>query len=542
MDTLHPNHIISQHGAAFLDHERKKAIEEEYDAPKQAWRKRLDKFAFKFLQTAALQRPIFRPKSSRPRAKSHKPFKVDAKEAHSNLNTKHEAVADIVTPSETGGGRHIGFKSVLSGQVPNRNKDLNVGILYDPKEESIASRYKTPAHPKKHPTVTHKFGFADGAGDNDDELHVDAVPGTYGSGASHGSSLDKSLSGLEIHRDEDFEDDALSDHDEDNTADSDEDYTGCQTDAYSYETSDEDDEDDSDSESWISNPSEDQGENGSHFATSLGQVAKTGLGDMSPMWEEDEDDPLGSRQLHLVEDHRPEDINNSTTSLHHIEAAYSDYTSSESGDNRSCSEDESAGTYSDGADDTSSENEEGVDDGGYTGLPLRKRSSKRDKASIIDPVTPSASVAPSSPEWNLFGSSSSESEVSPSHSAPDAEGPESHLSNPVVLPTYLRPGSIVRRRSKNDHHPYMILHEEQDENGKTIFGASLCTSRPQLRKIKEQYGEAGQIQKHYIYLGGLKANPKGFETGGITMPTDPEIEIQGVPMRLYTYLELGDDT
>ncbi|KAM0354938.1 hypothetical protein ACHAPU_000778 [Fusarium lateritium] len=530
------------------DHERKKAIEEDFEAPKQAWWKKAEKLAFKFLQTAALQRPIFRPRSSRHRAKSHTSVESNTSEASSYLDTKQGKVNGIAIRSKPVGGRGRGTKPVLSGPVPDCNKDLNASTLSDLEDESIARSYNTPARPRRKPTATRKCGTVDGAGDDDDGLPVDASSGRFDSGGSHGSNLKKVLSGLEIDHNGAFEDDTLSNSDEDTTGDSDEDYGGGQfnTSLSSYENSDHDNEEDSDSESWTSNTSEDQFENVSQAATSLRKVAKEGFGDISPKWREDGDVPLGSGQLHLSDDHRAEDVHTAIIRVHHMADAHGDNTSSESGDTSSDSEDEDLATdSSDGSSDTSSENEEEVDDGPghdgrYTNTSIRTYPKKPEKVSTIVSVDPITPVIPSSPEWDAAGSEDSESDVFPSHGADEAENAGPHLSDLALLPAYLRPGSFVRRRSKDDHHPYIILHMEQDENGKTMFGASLCTSRPQLRKIREQYGEAGEMKKHYVYLGGMEANPKGFETGGITMPTDPEVEIQGVPMRLYTYVELGE--
>ncbi|KAF4429410.1 hypothetical protein FACUT_9153 [Fusarium acutatum] len=163
-----------------------------------------------------------------------------------------------------------------------------------------------------------------------------------------------------------------------------------------------------------------------------------------------------------------------------------------------------------------------------------------DSVDSVDPVDSVDSTASSSPQGNVASLEESQPKVSSGHGAPEAESlnpPQS--SSPAILLAFLYPGSIARRKIQGDGHPYTILHIEQKENKSPMIWACLCTSRPQLKKIREQYGKTNEVKKHFIYLGGMEPNPKGFETGGIEMPKDPEVEIQGPPMPLYTYLELG---
>ncbi|RSL59332.1 hypothetical protein CEP51_013929 [Fusarium floridanum] len=240
--------------------------------------------------------------------------------------------------------------------------------------------------------------------------------------------------------------------------------------------------------------------------------------------------------------------------------SHSEDTLSDSEDASSESEDEDLATGdSDGSIDDSSENEDEVDDSlgqdeDYTHILPQPSPEKQEKASTIvpvSPVNPAGLVDPSPPQWNVTGSEDSMPEVSPSHNASETESPSPpQSSSPLVLPVYLYPGSIVRRRSKDDHHPYIIIRIEQYENGKPILWACLCTSRPQLEKLRRQYGkrQRGKRQhrklkrwkKHFIYLGGKEVNPKGFETDGLPMPTKPEVEIQGPLMPLFTFLELDE--
>ncbi|KAF5579365.1 hypothetical protein FPCIR_11128 [Fusarium pseudocircinatum] len=131
----------------------------------------------------------------------------------------------------------------------------------------------------------------------------------------------------------------------------------------------------------------------------------------------------------------------------------------------------------------------------------------------------------------------SQSKVSSDHGTLGAESLSSpHLSSPAILPTFLYPGSIVRRKIKGDRHPHTILHIEQEENKSPMIWTCICKSRIRLRKIRQQYGRKTHV--HFIYFGGVTPNPN-FETGGIKMPKVPEVEIQGPPMRKCTYLELS---
>ncbi|RSM20254.1 hypothetical protein CDV31_000748 [Fusarium ambrosium] len=206
--------------------------------------------------------------------------------------------------------------------------------------------------------------------------------------------------------------------------------------------------------------------------------------------------------------------------------SHSEDTLSDSEDASSESEDEDLATGdSDGSIDDSSENEDEVDDSlgqdeDYTHILPQPSPEKREKAStivLVDPVDPAGPVdpvVPSLPQGNVAGSEDSKPEVSPSHSASETESPGPPQSSlPPVLSVYLSPGSIVRRRSKDDHHPYIIIRIEQ--------------------KLK-------RWKKHFIYLGGKEVNPKGFETDGLPMPTKPEVEIQGPRMPLFTFLELDE--
>ncbi|KAF5984402.1 hypothetical protein FCOIX_2660 [Fusarium coicis] len=129
--------------------------------------------------------------------------------------------------------------------------------------------------------------------------------------------------------------------------------------------------------------------------------------------------------------------------------------------------------------------------------------------------------------------------VSSDHGTLEAESLDSpHSSSPTTLPAFLYPGSIVRRKVQGDLHPHTILHIEQEENKTPIIWTCICKSRPRLWKIRQQYGNANKVKRHFIYFGGIEPN-KGFETDGNEMPTVPEVEIQGPPMPKCTYLELS---
>nr|RBQ89269.1 hypothetical protein FVER53263_03650 [Fusarium verticillioides] len=197
----------------------------------------------------------------------------------------------------------------------------------------------------------------------------------------------------------------------------------------------------------------------------------------------------------------------------------------------------------------------------------------REKGSYIAPVGSSASVAyldsvaslvalksvepvePAEPVESVDSDDSAESvdstvstlnqgdecqlEVSSDHGTLEPESLDSpHSSSPTTLPAFLYPGSIVRRKVQGDLHPHTILHIEQEENKTPIIWTCICKSRPRLWKIRQQYGNANKVKRHFIYFGGVKLN-KGFKTDGIEMPTVPEVEIQGPPMPKCTYLELS---
>ncbi|KAF4948998.1 hypothetical protein FGADI_9283 [Fusarium gaditjirri] len=163
-----------------------------------------------------------------------------------------------------------------------------------------------------------------------------------------------------------------------------------------------------------------------------------------------------------------------------------------------------------------------------------------DSVDSVGSVDSTISTASSSPQDNVADLEESQPEVSSGHGTPEVESsgpPES--SSPAKLPAFLHVRSIVWRKVQGDYHPHVIVHIEREDNKEPIIWTCLCTSRPQLRKIREQYGETDEAKKNFICLGGRRRNPRGFETGGIEMPTDPEVEIQGPPMRWYTYLELS---
>ncbi|KAJ3463708.1 hypothetical protein MRS44_008494 [Fusarium solani] len=108
----------------------------------------------------------------------------------------------------------------------------------------------------------------------------------------------------------------------------------------------------------------------------------------------------------------------------------------------------------------------------------------------------------------------SKAELASSHSTSETESPGTppQSSSSDKLPDYLFVGSFVRRKgSKHDAHPYLIIRIEEHENGKTIIWACLCTSRPKLKKLREQY--ENREKKHFIYLGGEEATQEPFEPG-----------------------------
>ncbi|UPL03321.1 hypothetical protein LCI18_014255 [Fusarium solani-melongenae] len=445
---------------------------------------------------------------------------------------------DITTPFNSGGGRNNHVNKPLSRLELDDNKDLNVDTPSDLDGESTAGLCNAPRHSQELPATAINVGTLHDGDDDYDGLPVDTFSSPSNSDGSHGSHLSKALSGLETDCDEDLDVATLSDPDEektpslrnprprspgllttalrdmstvpntgsakdrcdashslhaildpdhkDTTADSDsndpEDQHG--TSSSSDETPDQDQDESGDAESWPSDSDGDQEEGGCQVSPRLSQVTKTDLGDAIPS-DENWDAPLSASPLYLGEDHQVEDIPNAVIRPRQSADADIDDTSSSSEDKDLATGD------SHGSTDISSENEEDVDDDGlghdegYFSA-LKASPEKLKTASIIAPA-----VIPSSQE-DAAGSGDSRAGCSASHNDSETKSPDaqSKPSSSANLPSYIFLGAILRAKPSMDkkEHPCLITRIKVDENGETTIWACLCTSRPSLWKIAEQYG------------------------------------------------------
>ncbi|KAL6364668.1 hypothetical protein LRP88_00638 [Fusarium phalaenopsidis] len=509
----------------------------------------------------------------------------DVSEALSGLDINQQKDIGIATPFNSGGGHNSDVNKPLSRPELDDNKDLNVGTPSDLDGELTSGLRNTPPHSQELPTTAINVDTLHDGDDDYDGIPADASFSPSDSGGSHGSDLSKALSGLETDRDEDLDVATLSDPDEEMTpslheprprspgllttalrdksivpnkdsakdrcdashslhaildpdhtdtrADSDEDYAGDQDDTPSSldKTSDQDQDESSDAESWSSDSAGDQEEGSCQVSPSLSQVAKTDLGDAIPS-DENWDAPLSASPLDPGEDHQVEDTPSAV--IRPQQSADADI-----GDTSSSSEDEDLATGgSHGSTDISSENEADVDDEGlghdegYSSEVLEMSSEKPETASVIAPA-----VVPSSQE-DTTGSGDSKAECSASHNASETESPEtqSQPSSSAKLPSYIFPGSILQGEPNIDknEHPYLITETEP------FIMARLGTSRPKLRKFREQYGKPNQGERkiHFSYVWGKRM--KRFVTGSIRRPRKPDLVYQGPPMPYQTYFELEE--
>ncbi|EEU39683.1 uncharacterized protein NECHADRAFT_82108 [Fusarium vanettenii 77-13-4] len=139
---------------------------------------------------------------------------------------------------------------------------------------------------------------------------------------------------------------------------------------------------------------------------------------------------------------------------------------------------------------------------------------------------PSASLGPTKPLSCLV--SENEGQVGDNLDYDDKEAKQ---------PIDLSPGSIIQRQ--NDGHPFVIKRTRWNENGEELFWGHSFTSRPKFKKFEQQYEIPGPEIKHFIYIGGGKPN-KGFDPKHITPPTVPELDLDGPPMRLYSYIVIEE--
>lgn len=148
-----------------------------------------------------------------------------------------------------------------------------------------------------------------------------------------------------------------------------------------------------------------------------------------------------------------------------------------------------------------------------------------------------------SPQSSHLTSDSDEGEGSDPRSCSSySSGDEEENFNNVATSPYhamnLSPGSIVQR--KNDDHPFVISRTAWNENGEQFFWGNLFTSRPKSWKLKEQYERPGPGKIHYIYIGGKKPNEHFNPPEDIKLPTVSELDMEGPPMRLRSYIVIEE--
>ncbi|KAJ3539435.1 hypothetical protein NM208_g5489 [Fusarium decemcellulare] len=256
--------------------------------------------------------------------------------------------------------------------------------------------------------------------------------------------------------------------------------------------------------------------------------------------EEDEGNTHGSRSYDSDGDQEV-NVCPTATRLHkdaHVDLGDTCFKSHES-------EEDPGMNLGDGSIGATSENEGELDDSlgqdeGYASVSRETTPEKLERASTI------TSVVPASSQEDVSGPGGFKAELTASNSSPGTEIPalQPQSSSLAKPPIDFSPGSIVRRKSwrkfrgrwRFDYHPHLITQNVLDDNGKTAVMACLCTSRPKLDLFTEQYKE--QKKKHYCYLGGIEEG--NFETDNTPRPTEAELDIEGPPMPIQTYIELEE--
>ncbi|VUC30536.1 unnamed protein product [Clonostachys rosea] len=483
-------------------------------------------------------------------------YNSDASDASSCLDSNHRSDVNTAISSNLVDDGYIDANKPFPGPKLDYNKALVPRTSADLGEELTTSPHNTLPHSQELPASSPKSGTLDVADEACDGLPADASSRPSDLSGGCDDNLKKAPTVLETDHNKGFNHATLSDCGEDTTADSAEDYAVGQVDTRlsSRETSDRDDDKANIPELWTAGPSEDQEKNGRRAKPSLSQVAKTDLNETIRKSGENRDPALRSGPPRSGGDHQAEVIHKVPVDPQPILQTDSADTSSLSKDTLFNSGDKNVATEDRGAsNNTFSENEQVLDDGlsqdkGCTNIPPRTGPEKLGKDTTITPTGLEKPVVlddPSLPQKNFAGSKDSANDVPLHHSAPEAENPGSPQSSSTASPYVdLSLGSIVKL--KCDGHPFLILNIEHDENGKEIFLALMCTSRPKLWKIKQQYEHPQpEIQgseprkRHFIYLHGIELNPDGFVTDGHIMPTVGEVKMQGPPMPLFTYIILS---
>ncbi|KAH6961958.1 hypothetical protein BKA56DRAFT_679511 [Ilyonectria sp. MPI-CAGE-AT-0026] len=491
------------------------------------------------------------------------------------------------TLSDSNDGYDSDLSEALSGSGIDHNEGLHVVTPSDSEKESTASLRGTQPEPQGIPTTSLKHTSADPDG-NHAKGYPDAPPSLYATSGTDfndtapdsgeddaRNTYDTPSSSYKTSVSDDGECSdprscsSDSDGDEEETVhqatilplqpvkadlgntvvNSNEDYAGDSYDSspYSHQIRDSDEDECSGLGSCSSDSEEDEEENVRQAAGPPLKAVKVELGDTLPNSEENRDASPSPSPPDPSEGHLVEDIRNAATSPPQVVQVdssdnYSDSDESEDGDPAT---DLSAASI-----DASPEGEGEVDsldqDEAYACTSPIASPEKLERASAI------ASVVPLSSQDDVTGPGDSKTESIASHNASGTETPgtqpqPSSLAMPssskavrstkrrvkAKSPMNLYPGLIVRRVVGDDKHPYLIT-EIVLLNGNTFVVAHPCTSRPKLKKFRNQYQE--QTEKHYCYLGGIIEGD--FDTDGIPKPKVAELDIQGPSMPKQTYIKL----